>query len=66
MESWVEVHNAPAETERLVELLSHLRGVDLITGRLADSQTRFLVMNSQGQRATIEWSAARDAFRYAP
>jgi hypothetical protein len=65
MESWVEVHNAPAETERLVELLSHLRGADLVTGRLAGCPTRILVMNSQGQRATIEWNPTSDAFRYA-
>jgi hypothetical protein len=65
MESWVEVHNAPSETERLVELLSHLKGVDLVTGRLREVGNSFLVMNSQGERATIEWNPARNTFRYA-
>src|SRR5262249_6255469 len=66
IESWVEVHNAPSETERLVELLSHLDGVDLVTGRLPEPGNTFLIMNTQGERATIEWNAVKDLFRYAP
>jgi hypothetical protein len=66
IESWVEVHNAPSETERLVELLSHLKGVDLVTGRLQERGSTFLVMNAQGEQATIEWNEAKDLIRYAP
>jgi hypothetical protein len=66
MESWVEVHNAPSETERLVELLSHLKGADLVTGRLREGGNSFLVINTQGERATIDWNPAGNAFRYAP
>ena len=64
IESWVEVHNAPSETERLVKLLSHLRGVDLITGRLEAHGNHFLVMNAKGERAIIEWDLAKNRFRY--
>jgi hypothetical protein len=35
IESWVELHNSPAETERLVQLLSHLKGVDILTAPVA-------------------------------
>ena len=64
IESWVEVHNVPSETERLVELLSHLEGVDLITGRQQANENHFLVMNAKGERATIEWNPAKNLFRY--
>lgn len=66
IESWVEIHNHPAETERLVQLLSRLDGVDLVTGGLPGSGVRFLVMNSRGHRAIIEADLTREAFRYAP
>jgi hypothetical protein len=49
-----------------VELLSHLEGVDLITGRLQAHGNSFLVMNARGERATIDWNPARNLFRYAP
>ena len=65
IESWITVHNAPAETERLMELLSHLEGVDVLTGRLLGRDDKFLILNSRGERATIEWDEARNLFRYA-
>lgn len=65
IESWVELHNSPAETETLVELLSHLKGVDVVTARVPGRADRFLVMNSQGERASIEWNCARNSFRYS-
>jgi hypothetical protein len=64
IESWVELHNCPAETERLVELLSHLEGVDIVTAQSPHHPHRFIVMSSSGQRAGLECNAAQDAFRY--
>ena len=51
IEDWVEIHNAPAETETLVQLLTHLKGVDLLTARVPEQTNRFIVMNSKGERA---------------
>ena len=66
IESWVEIHNSPGETERLLQLLSRLEGVDVLTARDPDHADRFLVMNAKGQRAGIEWNRARNSFRYSP
>lgn len=66
IESWVELHNVPAETERLVELLSHLKGVDVLTAQVPGCDDRFIVMNSKGERAIVGWDAANDALRYEP
>ena len=66
IESWVEVHNLPGETEALAQLLTHLDGVDVVTARIPDQTNHFLVMNSQGERAIIEWNPERNAFRYSP
>ena len=65
IESWVEIHNSPAETENLMQLLSHLKGVDILTARFPGQTNRFIVMNSKGERATIEWNPARNSFRYS-
>jgi hypothetical protein len=64
IESWVEIHNVPAGTERLAELLTHLEGVDVITARMPGRDDRFLVLNAKGQRARIEWNAAKNSYRY--
>src|ERR1017187_3219896 len=64
IESWVEIHNSPAETERLAELLAHLKGVDVLTARVPDQTNRFMVMNSKDERAVIDWNPAKNAFRY--
>jgi hypothetical protein len=66
IESWAEVHNAPAETERLAELLGGLEGVDLVTARVPGETNRFLVVNTTGERAEIEWNVAKNSFRYTP
>jgi hypothetical protein len=65
IESWVEIHNAPSETERLVQILWRMKGVDVLTARDPGHAHRFIVMNSKGERALIEWDPARNAFRYA-
>ena len=65
IESWVEIHNAPAETETLMQLLTQLKGVDIVTGRDPNQPGRFIVMNSRGERAVIEWNAAKNACRYS-
>jgi hypothetical protein len=63
IEDWVEIHNAPAETEKLAEKLVHLKGADLITAHIQPD--RFLVLNSQGERATIDWNPTNNSFRYS-
>lgn len=65
IETWVEIHNSPAETETLAELLTHLKGVDVLTARIPDQTNRFIVMDSKGGRAVIEWNPAKNAFRYS-
>ena len=65
IESWVEIHNSPGETERLVQLLSHLKGVDVLTARDPDRADQFVVLNSKGERAVIFWNAAKNSFRYS-
>jgi hypothetical protein len=65
IESWVEIHNAAAETETLMQLLSHLKGVDVLTARFPGQTNRFMVMNSKGERAIIEWNPAKNSFRYS-
>jgi hypothetical protein len=65
IEDWVEIHNAPVETERLAQRLAPLDGVDVLAARLPNQTNRFLVMNSKGGRAMIEWNPAKNAFRYA-
>ena len=65
IESWVEIHNAPAETENLLQLLPQLKGVDLLTARFPGQTNRFIVMNSKSERAIIEWNPAKNSFRYS-
>jgi hypothetical protein len=65
IESWVEIHNSPAETENLLQLLPHLKGVDVLTARFPGQTNRFIVMNSKGERAIIEWNPVRNSFRYS-
>ena len=65
IEDWVEIHNSPAETERLAQRLTQLKGVDILTSRIPDQTNRFLVMNSKGERAVIEWKPAKNAYRYS-
>ena len=65
IESWAEIHNAPAETTRLAPLLCHLKGVDILTAAIPDQTNRFLVMNSKSERAFIDWNPANNSFRYS-
>ncbi len=65
IESWVEIHNSPAATEKLAQLLCHLKGVDVLTASIPDQTNRFLVMNSKSERAVIDWNPANNSFRYA-
>jgi len=66
IEDWVEIHNAPAETETLIPLLTHLQGADLVAGRDPNHPHRFLVMNSRGDRADIDWNPTNNTCRYSP
>jgi hypothetical protein len=66
IESWVEIHNSPSETERLLQLLWHMKGVDVLMARAPGHAGRFIVMNSKGERAVIDWNSAKDSFRYSP
>jgi len=64
MESWVEIHNDPAETERLLPLLCRLEGVDVVTARFPGRPDQFIVMDANGGRALIDWDRGHDSFRY--
>lgn len=64
IESWVEIHNLPSETSDLVQVLSHLKGVDLVTARNPEHTNRFIVLNSKGEQAEIEWKADGNFFKY--
>jgi len=65
IETWVEIHNAPAETEKLAQRLCHLPGVDVLTAVMPDQPNHFLVMNSKSERAVIDWNPAKNSFRYS-
>lgn len=66
IESWVEVHCYPSETERLAEKLCHLKGVDVLAATVPDQPNAFLLMNSKGKLAGILWDPAHNSFRYSP
>jgi len=66
IESWVEIHNSPAETEKLAGLLCHLQGVDVLAATVPDQTNCFLVMNAKGERAGIQWNPVNNSFRYSP
>jgi hypothetical protein len=65
IEDWVEVHNAPAATEKLARLLCHLQGVDVLAAKIPDQTNRFLIMNSKGERAVIDSNPEKNLFRYS-
>jgi hypothetical protein len=65
IESWVEIHNSPVETENLLQQLTHLAGVDLLTAVVPGRTDQFIVMNSKNERAIIEWNPAKNSFRYS-
>ena len=60
----MEIHNSPTETIKLVQLLSHLEGVDLVTAQHPDQANHFIVRNSKGEQAEIEWIAEKNSFKY--
>jgi len=64
IETWVEIHNSPAETEWLLRLLTHMEGADVLTARASDQTNRFIVMDAKGDRASIDWNPAKNSFRY--
>jgi hypothetical protein len=66
IESWVEIHCAPEEEERLALKLCRLKGVDLVMAAIPGVTNSFLVMNTNGARADIDWQPANHAFRYRP
>ena len=65
IEDWVEIHNAPGATKTLMPLLTRLEGADLVTGQDPDQSNRFLVMNSRGERAGIDWNPTNNTYRYS-
>src|SRR5262249_24397420 len=44
---------------------THLEGVDIVTARVPNQTNQFLVMNSKGERAIIEWNPSQNSFRYS-
>jgi Type I phosphodiesterase / nucleotide pyrophosphatase len=65
IEDWIEIHNAPTETEKLADLLTHLQGADIVTARFPDWTNCFLVLNTNGDRAVIQWNPAKNSFKYS-
>jgi hypothetical protein len=65
IEDWVEIHNAPAETERLAEVLARLQGADVVAARLPEPTNCFLVLNSKGERAFIRWNPEKNTLQYS-
>jgi hypothetical protein len=65
IEDWVEIHNAPAETEALAEKLTHLEGADIVTARLPAPTNCFLVLNTNNDRAIIRWNRVNNTFQYS-
>jgi hypothetical protein len=63
IEDWVEIHNAPSETEKLAEKLVRLKGADVVTARIQPD--RFLVLNPADERAVIDWNQKNNSFRYS-
>jgi hypothetical protein len=66
VESWVEVHCQPSETEELAQRLCGLAGVDVLAAAVPGQPDSFLVMNTNGERADITWNPALNSFRYSP
>lgn len=66
IESWVEVHCYPAESEILAQKLTRLKGVDVLAAIIPGQTNRYLVMNARGERADIEVKPAQGLFRYNP
>jgi hypothetical protein len=64
IETWIEIHNSPSETTNLVQLLSHLDGVGLVTAPLPAQTNRFMVVSSKGEQAVIEWNTKDNSFKY--
>lgn len=65
IEDWIEIHNAPSETEGLAEKLTRLKGMDLLAARLPRQSHRFLVLNSRDERALIDWNPTNNTYRYS-
>ena len=66
IESWVEIHCDPGESENLAQKLTQLKGVDMLAARIPGQTNRFLVMNTKGERADILWNPEHNSFRYLP
>jgi hypothetical protein len=66
VESWVEIHCAPSEAERLAALLWPMAGVDLLAAPVPGQTNRFLVFNARGERADLRWRPAENSFSYQP
>jgi hypothetical protein len=66
IQSWVELHCAPPEIEKLTELLPDLQGMDCLTAKVTGRPDQFLVLNAKRERARIEWKPEQDSFRYVP
>lgn len=66
VESWVEIHCFPTQSESLARRLSALAGVDILAATIPNQTNRFLVLNSRGERADIRWDPEHQAFGYVP
>jgi hypothetical protein len=66
IESWVELHCVPSETEKLAELLTDLKGMDCLSAQVMGHPHEFVVLNARHERARIEWKPDQNSFRYVP
>jgi hypothetical protein len=64
IEDWVEIHNAPGETENLARQLCHLGGVELVTAQDPQRDDCFFIVNPAGDRGVIQWKRTNNSFRY--
>jgi hypothetical protein len=65
IEDWIEVHNDPPETEKLAEVLSQVKGADVVAARLPQPTNDFLVLNARGERALIQWNPTNNTLKYS-
>ncbi len=65
IEDWIEIHNDPSETEKLAEVLSQVKGADIVAARLREPTNHFLVLNSKGDEALIQWNPTNNTFKYS-
>ena len=61
--NWVEITIYPPDRS-LAQLSTHLEGADVVTALLPGRADRFLILNSKGERAVLQWNPPKgNSFR---